>query len=119
MDAGNLEINVAAHAHVFKEIKDIDGMQVLKSIFPEGEANEMNMVFFSTSGVSGSYITIEQIEESLGKYKEEDELRTLTFLILHPRLVSLKYGNCLVTNLEDVVYLKKLRESSRQIAGSY
>ncbi len=34
----------------------------LKGMFPDAKANEMNFVLFSTSGVHGSYATIEQVE---------------------------------------------------------
>jgi hypothetical protein len=99
------------------------GVQALKEMFPEGKANDLNFVLFSTSGVHGSYITIEEIEESLKKYgldwEPEDDERLpndwcgdeLTVLIVHPRIVCLRYGNIKVT-LKDIPFLKKLRKSS-------
>jgi hypothetical protein len=97
------------------------GIAALKCIFPDGQADEMNFALFSTSGVHGSYITIEQIEASLQKYQAErpegndwpDDYYgdTLTVLIVQPRICCLRYGNVTVT-LEDIPYLKRLRESS-------
>ena len=95
------------------------GIPALKCLFPEGEADDMNFALFSTSGVHGSYATIEEIEQSLKKYgdKEPDNfpddysVDELTVVIIQPRLCCLRYGNVKVT-LEDIPYLKKLRNSS-------
>lgn len=81
-----------------------DGMAALREMFPNGEANGLNFVLFSTSGVHGTYATIEAVEDkpAIG----------LTFLIVQPRIVGLKYGNCEPKTPEDFAFLKKLRASS-------
>jgi hypothetical protein len=100
-----------AHYNIFK-VRPERAMDALKAMFPEGEANEMNFVLFSTSGVHGSYTTI---EEALAEDGD------VTFLIVQPRIVCLRYGNVPVT-AENVNYLKKLRATSsnkaRQIGFS-
>lgn len=99
-----------------------DARERLKSLFPTGdEVNEMNLVMFSTSGVHGTYTTIEDIEASLAKYGSapDGELGedyagdVLTVAVLHPRLVCLQYGNIRVRP-EDIDWLKKLRARSRE-----
>lgn len=109
-----------AHYNLFHILAGIDS---LKCIFPEGEANEMNFALFSTSGVHGTYTTIEEIELSLQKYGEsftpsetEDEPKDyaypeMTIQIIQPRICCLRYGTMKVT-LADIPYLKKLRQSS-------
>ncbi len=101
------------------------GVSGLRHMFPEAEADEMNFVLFSTSGVHGTYTTIEKIEDSLIKYgenptfleKEDDEYpddyygNALTVTVYHPRIIGIGYGNVEV-KLEDISFLKKLRESS-------
>ena len=111
-----------AHYNIYS-LKTEYSMDFLKKLFPEGEANDLNFVLFSTSGVHGTYITIEDIENSLKKYgdKEFDEAKEgypddyhsnyLTVLIVHPRIVCLRYGEVRV-KLEDIPYLKNLRQSS-------
>ena len=110
-----------AHYNIFRG--DHVTVEDLKEIFPDGEANEMNFVLFSTSGVHGNYNTIEDIEASLEKYgilnfedAEDAEMdycdNHLTFLIVHPRIVCLKYGRVAV-ELPDIPFLKKLRDSSK------
>ena len=94
------------HYNIFS-FNTIDG---LKSIFPDGKADEMNVCLFSTSGVHGLYTTIEELEDEL---KAGEELG-LTVLIIHPRLVSMKYGHLDDITLEDIPYLKKLRKSSQK-----
>ena len=115
-----------AHYNIYAAKNDECGMAVIRDIFPEPVCDEYNVIIFSTSGVHGSYNTIEEIENSLNKYGDkdlsEDEIYVfddycyphITFLILHPRIVCIKYGNAIVKK-EDIEYLKKLRESSRNI----
>lgn len=86
----------------------VDSMNKLKEIFPDGEADEMNFVLFSTSGIHGTSMTIEECEE---------EKTDVTFLIVHPRTVTLQYGNVKPEADEDWEFLKKLRSSSSEIAA--
>ena len=78
----------------------------LKKMFEHGP-DEMNFVLFSTSGVHGTYSTIED-EEKINS----DERSGVTFLIVQPRLVALKYGNVIAETEEDIAFLKKLRKES-------
>lgn len=96
------------------------GMASLRSLFPEGQADDMNFVLFSTSGVHGTYITIEEIEAALTKYGDDgpddpdavdDWTNRLTVLVVHPRIVCLRCGVVRV-RLADLPWLKKLRQTS-------
>lgn len=101
-------------------------MAVLREWFPDGEANDMNFVLFSTSGIHGSYTTIEAVETGLSKYGDEPKFDSeswpddyagneITVLIVQPRICCLRHGNLSVT-LDDIPYLKKLRASSYKVA---
>jgi hypothetical protein len=79
----------------------------LRAIFPEPVADEMNFVLFSTSGVHGSYCTIEDAEAEAVPGD-----RTVTVLVVHPRTVTLRCGNVTMFTVEDAAYLKALRASS-------
>lgn len=81
-----------------------DGMAALRELFPDGEANDLNFVLFSTSGVHGTYATIEAVED--------EPAIGLTFLVVQPRIVGMRYGNCEPKTPEDFAFLKKLRASS-------
>ncbi|TPM89876.1 hypothetical protein [Mesorhizobium sp. B2-1-3A] len=94
----------------YEVVKLTDGMDVLRSLFPEGEANALNFVMFSTSGTHGSYLTIEEVAASLGS----DEPSKLTVLVIQPRVVRLLYGEIEIT-ADDVPYLQNLRESSKRV----
>lgn len=85
----------------------------LQKMFPNGEANDMNFVLFSTSGVHGSYTTIEEAHAAIGN---PDESTNVTFLIVQPRLVCLRYGTVEVTDA-NVEYLKRLRASSHAVVS--
>jgi hypothetical protein len=97
-----------AHYNTFSTATPCDGMRGLRQMFPEGEADDLNFVLFSTSGIHGSYCTIEDVEERWKRGERSD----LTFLIVHPRIVCLRYGNCEPQTAEDFEFLKKLRDSS-------
>jgi len=101
-----------AHYSIFK----IDGehaMTALREMFPDGAANEMNFVLFSTSGVHGSYATI---EDAMKDEPDDDGKWRVTFLIVQPRLVCMRYGNVRF-GAEDVLFLKSLRATSRRVAS--
>lgn len=87
-----------------------DGMQTLRSIFPNGAADSMNFCLFSTSGIHGSHVTIEDVEGG----PEEEFGSHVTFLVIHPRTVTMHYGNCIPETPEDFAFLKKLRASSTE-----
>lgn len=95
----------SGHYNITELISDEYGMDALRAMFPDGGAsvNEINFVLFSTSGVHGTYGTIEDAEQ---------ENRSVTFLIVHPRLVSLRYGNANPETPEDFEFLKDLRAAS-------
>ena len=85
----------------------------LLMLFDNGEPDEMNFVLFSTSGVHGTYCTIEQAEE----YRRNGELDEsyVTFLVVRPRTVVLMYGNVALKADDDFDVLKQLRDKSQQI----
>lgn len=95
--------------------KTDDGMAALREFLPNG-ADAMNFVLFSTSGVHGHYGTIEEAERILSTGLDEcgDEASspTVTFLIVQPRIVCLRYGNCEPKTPDDIAFLKALRASS-------
>lgn len=105
------------------------GMQSLREAFPdEKKINHANFVFFSTSGVHGSYIELEDIESSLRKYGDDfdpgdDEPADwrrphLTVLIVQTRIVCLRFGNVRV-RLADIPYLKKIRKASKKAVAAF
>lgn len=100
------------------EYERANGMDALRQFFPNGQANEYNLCLFSTSGVHGMYTTIEEVEADLVKPDEwEDEEGNtkhdhITFLIIQPRIVTLRYGNCFPKTKDDIAFLKRLRETS-------
>lgn len=92
-------------------------MAALRGTFPDAKADELNFVLFSTSGVHGTYNTIEEAERFLTGADSEG-CSKVTFLIVHPRLVAMRYGVCDPANQDDINYLKQLRTSSQEaVAG--
>lgn len=88
-----------------------DGMEALRQLFPEGEADELNAVLFSTSGVHGTYCLIEAVEEDMQRAEREGP-RYVTFVVIQPRIVCMRYGCAEPRTPDDIAFLKKLRASS-------
>jgi len=104
----------SSHYSISRLAPPHDGMAALREFFPEAEADNMNFVLFSTSGVHGHYGTIEDAERHLAG--DEEETSDVTFLIIHPRVVHLRYGNAEPKNDDDIAFLKRLRASSWKVA---
>ena len=104
-----------AHYNIYG-CRDENGMAALREFFPDGQANAMNVALFSTSGVHGMYTTIEEAEAAMLRgHKDEDgedTVPSVTFLIVQPRIVCNRYGNCLPKTADDIAFLKTLRASS-------
>jgi hypothetical protein len=94
----------ADNVHYSVLVLNGDGMAALRQLFPGGEANELNACLFSTSGVHGTYCTIEDVEAG--------EAFDVTFLVVQPRIVCVRYGVCKPETPEDFAFLKRLRASS-------
>ncbi len=102
----------SAHYSIMAIQREDTEMQALRDMFPKGEANELNFVLFSTSGVHGSYCAIEDCERTWDHPDPDERHEDVTFLIVHPRLVALRYGTCTPRTPEDFEFLKRLRQSS-------
>lgn len=76
----------------------------LEGVFGDGEADEMNWVFFSTYGVAGSYLTLDDPDMA--------EVRELTYLYLQPRRHQIVYGQVSIRKVEDVAFLRRLARST-------
>ena len=105
---------MGAHYNIYHTVEE-DGLPALRCMFPDAKANAVQFVLFSTSGVHGSYSTIEEAERKLSQPTEEREGKpSVTFLIVQPRICCLRYGNVYPRNADDIELLKSLRESSWQ-----
>lgn len=86
-------------------------METLRRWFPDGCADDLNFVLFSTSGVHGTYRTIEEAERG-------DKGSEITFLVIRPRVVQTFWGVCLPQTPEDFAFLRQLRASSKQVLAT-
>ena len=103
----------SAHYSVMRKQSGVEGMDALRGMFPDAKADEMNFVLFSTSGVHGTYNTIEEAERFL-RGEDAEGYSEVTFAIVHPRLVAMRYGVCNPASQDDIDYLKRLRSSSHK-----
>jgi hypothetical protein len=92
--------------YTMKPVNELEGMSFLREAFPYGQANELSFVLFSTSGVHGSYVTIEQCES------REEGCDAVTFFYCQPRKVGVVWGNCVPKTKQDFAFLKDLRRTS-------
>ncbi|MEK8128637.1 hypothetical protein WMW72_12040 [Paenibacillus filicis] len=95
----------------YENKESIKTMDDLKSIFPDGEADEMNWCVFSNGGIHGGY---EKLDDLAGDLDEDYEYPPrINVLVIRPRLVSMLYGYIEV-NKEDIPFLRKLVNSTLQ-----
>lgn len=102
----------SSHYSISRLASPYDGMAALREFFPDAKADDMNFVLFSTSGVHGTYCTIEDVEDRMNG--RGDGSSDVTFLIVHPRVVHLRYGNATPESQADIDFLKRLRANSLQ-----
>ena len=110
----------SAHYSVMTTERGINSLDALRKMFEDAKANEMNFVLFSTSGVHGTYNTIEEAEKAINGERDADGdeyCQRVTFLVVHPRLVSLRYGECTPRTSDDITFLKELRQNSLAVVG--
>lgn len=90
-----------------------DGMDYLLNFFNSDDIpDHLNLVFFSTEGIHGSATTIEDVENRIRNNTEGS--RDITFLILQPARVSVKYGVCTPVTMDHIHFLKRIRAASHE-----
>ena len=89
----------------------IENIEQLKSIFPDGKADESHWCVLSTSGVHGLFTTLNDL-----KKRDEGEKLEITVLVIKPRIVSMLYGHIRISK-EDIPFLRKLANSSVRYIG--
>lgn len=101
-----------------------DAMDIIRQLEP----NDINWIFLSTSGVHGTYCTLDDVEDRLWNlsdeelrkvdYAEDDEdwkrptEDDITVLIVLPRMVTTMYGTAIIRTREDVALLRKRVEQT-------
>jgi hypothetical protein len=89
-------------------------MEWLKWFFRDGP-DRLNFCLFSTSGVHGSYATL---DSNAQEEPDKDGCRSITFLVCSPRLVRFQYGNARYTKEEEPWLRWLATESLRYIRES-
>jgi hypothetical protein len=92
-------------------IEAISTIERIKATFPEDDSwdNTLNWLFLSTSGVHGSYATLDEIEHYEPDTDEPDAWAyrpSLTALIVQARSVCIRYGGEIEVAPEDIPYLR-------------
>ncbi len=97
------------------KVMQLRTMAELRELFPDGKANDLNWVFLSTSGVHGSYQSLDGVFSSDARIEAQEDGEEfepmVTVLVVQPRLVVLRYGALHIT-VEDVPYLRGLVNST-------
>jgi hypothetical protein len=106
------QVTVWPHYKVTK----LDGMKDVRKVF-EGETDfTLNWLFLSTSGVHGSYATLDEVFGE--EYLNEDGSASITAMVMMPRLVVMRYGEIRITQA-DVPFLREtVRKTMEGIAES-
>lgn len=110
MSLWNFGVSEGGHYSKPVPVEDGMGMMALRAMFPDGEADACNFVLFSASGVHGSYRTLEDDYEAFTHGQER--CGGVTFLVVQPRLVAMRYGTVMAESEDDFKWLMHLRRSS-------
>ena len=102
---GHYSINSIASEHAW---------EWLRSKFPDGKAKDTCWLILSTSGVHGTYATLEDVIDQFESPPddEEDKIDEITFVCVEPRLIRVCYGNVPVRTREEADWLCLLVEDS-------
>jgi hypothetical protein len=87
--------------YMVKHIPGDDGMGTLRAIFDDTTDYTMNWLFLSTSGVHGSYTTLDDVEVA------EDGTFRITALVVKPRIVQAVYGT-ITAHVDDIPWLREV-----------
>lgn len=90
-------------------------IQILRDMFPDGKCSWMNFVMFGTSGVHGTYDTLNDIEKLLQGASQHGDL---TVVLVQPRMALFSYGRLFV-KLDDIPFLRQLEESSAKALAAF
>ena len=117
------------HYNIYSATHDpVASITALREWFAnDGSINGMNFLLFSTSGVHGSYTTIDEIAESMSRYPDgpppdgdwpEDYTDPeITFLIVQPRLVGMTYGLAKIRHADDVAWVRRMQELTAKVVA--
>ncbi len=82
-------------------VVELEDMAELREILGDG-ADRLNWLFLSTSGVHGSYTTLNDVFDEDGGESEH----RVTVLVVQPRMVRSFYGHIQITE-DDVPWLRQ------------
>lgn len=112
---------MGAHYNTYALTDPELGIPALKELFGKDECDDLNFLLLGTSGVHGSYTKLNELEESTKKYgfgrwtDEENDppddrhySPEITFVVVQPRLVCIRFGNALLRSQEDIDWLRKV-----------
>ena len=85
--------------------------------FPEDKADAANLLMGSTSGMHGSYRTLDDLKREAYEDGEPlecmpEHIEAFTLLVIQPRLCLLHCGTIGIRSHDDIVWLRKLITAS-------
>jgi len=94
--------------------KSISGltMDMIHAIFDDGPDYQLNWLLLSTSGIHGSYLTLDNLEADESLWQRG--YANITAMVFQPRIVRAIYGEIIITR-DDIDYLRSI--VTKSIAG--
>jgi len=96
------------------QIEELRSMRDIKRLFPEDYDIKNNWFFASLSGIHGTHLTIEEVEDKLHHGDNPPNKYWLTMLVIQPRLCNLYYGEIQVS-LKDLPMLRQLVKNTLEV----
>ena len=85
--------------------------EYLKAYFENDKADHMNMLMGSTSGIHGTYTTLDDLENPAYIALAELDIshhETFTILVIQPRIVRMTYGTVGIRSQKDIDWLRDI-----------
>lgn len=102
----------------YYSVEPITTIAELKTMFPDETDYTLNWLFCSTSGVHGSYLTLDQFDPSSPDDEDDWPPYPLTVLVVQPRIVRVRYGVIDVMP-DDVEWIRdRIRKTLAGVAES-
>ena len=82
-------------------------MDIIRSVFGHELDYEMNWLILSTSGVHGTYTSLDNLESDPSQW-DEDGYAMITAMIFQPRIIRVIFNGDLKITRDDIPYMREV-----------
>lgn len=106
-------IEITDYTALHYSVAKLDDVSDIWTLFPDGDADEMNWLFVGTSGIHGGYETLE--DAKLGLESGDESECYLTILVVQPRRVRTYYGQIKINDISELEKINRILISTAKV----